>query len=64
MATNYRVLNPRNHPKDVRLIRDDEADKEWFEGDEFIKPAGMSDDDVSWLLDQGLIAAVIGGDSG
>ena len=64
MATKYKVLNPRGIAKDVRIIRNDKADQDWYEGDEFIKPAAMAAEDVEWLLDQGLIAPVVGGDGG
>lgn len=61
MLRKYRVLNPKNIDKGVRLIRYDKTKRDWYEGDEFIKPAGMPAETVEWLLDQGLIVQVIGG---
>ncbi len=49
----YRVLNPRNHPEGVRVIS--YQDLEWFPGEEFVTPSGMSEKSLSWLLELGLL---------
>jgi len=63
MATKYKVLNPRNIPKGVRIIVDKRGG-EWYEGDDFEKSAYIGSEDVEWWEAQGLIAPVIGGDGG
>ena len=41
MLAKYIVANPYEMPKKKRLI--EYKGKEWFEGDEFTRPPGMSD---------------------
>lgn len=55
----YKVLNPLEIPKGPRLI--EFHGKEWREGDEFVRPTGMSDDGMKRLIDQGKIGEVSGG---
>lgn len=59
MPDEYRVA-VRGLPKDVRAIRDDKADKEWFEGDR-IAPSDLDDESWEWMLAEGIIEKV-GGD--
>ena len=49
----YKVLNPLEMPKGVRLI--EFHGKEWFEGDEFTRPPGMSDYGMDRLIREGKI---------
>lgn len=48
--TKYRVLNPRNIPKDVPILT--VGDMRLYEGQTFAPPAGM---DVARLLERGFI---------
>ena len=56
MIKKYRVLNPNNIPKGIRLIA--WKGKEWFEGDEFVPPRELNPER---LLQNGHIEEVTGG---
>ena len=40
-AKQYIVANPRGIPQGIRLL--EFHGKEWYEGDAFVRPSGMSD---------------------
>lgn len=49
----YVVANPRNIPKGIRIM--EFQGKEWYEGDDFVRPKGMSDAGFDRLLKQGYV---------
>lgn len=51
----YLVANPRNIPEGVPVISYAPDNKDWNEGDEFVKPASMKDDAVKRWVDGGYL---------
>ena len=55
----FSVLNPRGIPKGTRILAygppGKQATHEWFEGDDFEKPARMNQADVDRWIDQGFL---------
>lgn len=47
------MLNPRQIPKGTRILRRDV--KDWYEGDDFVKPANMSDASVKDYVARGFL---------
>jgi len=61
MATTYKVLNPRNIEKGVRILADNDGN-EWYEEDLYVPPTGTTEADIDALVTKGFIAPVV--DSG
>lgn len=49
-----KIGNPRNIPKDIRILITAD-DREWFEGDTWIKPPEMSEEAEGALTEKGFL---------
>ena len=57
-TTKYRIGNPKRIPEGIRILA--YGDKDWFEGDEFVQPAGFTDVNVARRIREGFIVEVKG----
>ncbi len=59
-AKRYKVANPYGVPQGIRILchETENGTREWFEGDDFEKPADMNDDALLWLLKDGVLLEV------
>lgn len=58
MAIGYTVQNPREVPEGTAILSwsDGTANIDWFEGEEFIKPKGMTAETAKGFIDAGFLA--------
>ena len=50
-----KIGNPRNIPEGIRILFTSINDKEWFEGDPWVKPPKMPKEEESILIEKGFL---------
>lgn len=52
-----KIGNPRNIPKGIRILFTTINDKEWYEGDTWVKPTKMPKEEELTLIEKGFLVA-------